>query len=292
MVYAWSERRLMVAGAALLWLAGSTCPALALAGGPGFWEAVRRPALVRYRALIRQAEAAMDEHAWARAAELSERAAALVDDRPEAHLLLGRASLSLHEPTTARKAFGAALGASATALDDPTLAQVAAHAAMLAGDCAFAARVLQRAVGLLDAGRERRQLFTRLGDALLCAGPASLAAALRAYRHALRGSHDPEDQSLPLRLGMALALRRAGEREQARRALSGLSMPERLERSLQNHLLPEPERLARIATGLEAIGDQAGALQAWRDAASLGGPWHAFHSTQASVLPDTGGGSP
>ncbi|MDD9940676.1 MAG: hypothetical protein OXU20_06405 [Myxococcales bacterium] len=252
-----------------------------------FWDRVRDPARGAYDRLVKRAEAALADNDPMAAARHAKVAVAQLPDSATAHRVLGQALLQLDLFGAASDAFAAALARDASALDGhrAQLAQSAGIAAMRGGRYELAARIQQRLATHLPPGEDRRRVFARLGDALLCLGPQRLEQARWAYAHALAGA---ERDDIDLYLGAALATLREGQERDAMLALSELRTAVRLERALHNRVLPEAERLARLAIGLEAIADNRGAANAWAAAAARGGPWQTFHAARASQLNEMG----
>ena len=176
----------------------------------------------------------------------------------------------------------AALAADPAALDEPTDAEAAARIAALAGDHRLASRVLSRAVSRMEAGqRTRGSLYVLLGDMLLAAGPDAResAAGARPLRDAVLAYREGLEQAGELRvrarLGLALALRRAGELDEARNVARDVLVQGGLVEGVlgaDRPLLPLTEVSARAAIALEALGDLEGARAKWTRAAE-GGPW-------------------
>ena len=249
-----------------------------------FWDSVRDPARGAHEQQLRKAQAALASDAPRAALAHAQAAIARMPHLPAGYRLKGQALLALGQFGAASDAFAAALERDDSALDAPDstrTAHAAGVAAMRSGNYALAARVQQRLAARLPPGEDRRRVFARLGDALMCMGPGQLERATWAYTHALSGA-EPDD--IDLYLGAALATLRSGRRQDAMVALSQLRSAVRLEHALHNRILPEAERLARLAVGLAAIGDQRGAAEAWTLAAEQGGPWHAFHVRSAAEL--------
>ncbi len=132
-----------------------------------------------------------------------------------------------------------------------------------------------------------------LGDLRLAAGPGveaatatdALRTAIRAFREGL--SH-PATQTRA-RLGLALALRRAGQLEEARVVAREVLVQGGLVEQVfgaDRPLLPPTELTARAAVALEALGDREGARERWRRAAE-DGPWqaHALAEADAPAMP-------
>ena len=133
------------------------------------------------------------------------------------------------------------------------------------------------------AQRTRGALYVLLGDMLLAAGPdaqdSAAAAGARPLRDAVLAYREGLEQAGELRvrarLGLALALRRAGELDQARNVARDVLVQGGLVESAlgaDRALLPLTEVSARAAIALEALGDLEGAREKWARAAE-GGPW-------------------
>jgi hypothetical protein len=87
-------------------------------------------------------------------------------------------------------------------------------------------------------------------------------------------------------LGLALALRRSGERLESNDVAREVASRGRIDALVAAIPVPEPERAARRAVALAAIGDSAGAAQAWEEALASE-PWrpHVLHELGRGPAP-------
>lgn len=233
-----------------------------------FWDEVKTPGLREQRRLTTQAAAALAAGRNIEALGLADRAIARVDGRADAHLLRAVALGSLARAQDGLTALRRAVELDSRVADAfPDLGERAALVALRADDPELAATVLGRVVARMAATPARQRLEALRGDALLTVGPPRLADALRAFRDALRLA--PQD--LRVRLGLALALRRNGEPDEAAEVIRGTglarSRPDLFVQSLELPL-PRAEIAARRAVGLAAIGDVEGERDAWQEAAT------------------------
>jgi tetratricopeptide (TPR) repeat protein len=278
----------MGASAALTLVLG----ALAAGGAPSrahasdFWERVRSPHLRAYRAHVRSGREALSESRFDAAIAEAEAAIALAPDHAAAHALRARALVAAGGPGAAGAldAVRVAIARDAGAFDDPADAEAATRAAALAGDLALATHILGRAVSRMPpSARQRPRLYLLLGDLLLARGPDYLREAIVALREAQSSTADDRVRA---RLGLALALRRAGRGVEARWVVTDLAVhPHLVESTLgaDRALLPLTEVAARAAIAQEVVGDLAAAAERWRRAAE-GGPWAAHARAELEAL--------
>ncbi|MCB9618534.1 MAG: tetratricopeptide repeat protein [Sandaracinus sp.] len=247
---------------------------LALLGGgrahaSEFWDEVKTPGLRLWRQDMTRARAALRARRLAQAREAASAAIRRLPERAEGWLVRGLAAGEAGELDAARDDLLHARRLDPAALDEPAEGARAGELLARAGSHAEAAEVLGRVLARARSGQARHGLYGLYGDALSVLGPERLEDAERAYREALRDSpHDPRAS-----LGLALVLVRGRDddlewRELARR-IAALG---RLDALLLGLEVPEPERAARRAVVLEALGDAAGARTAWT-AASRDGAW-------------------
>lgn len=249
-----------------------------------FWDEVRTPHVRAVRLRLEHGRDALRAGRGDLALADADAALALAPERAAAHVLRARAlvlSAGAGDPRGV-DAVRAALAADPGALDEPTDAEAAARIAALAGDHRLASRVLARAMSRMEAGqRTRGSLYVLLGDMLLAAGPDAQesAAGARPLRDAALAYREGLEQAGELRvrarLGLALALRRAGELDEARNVARDVLVQGGLVESAlgaDRALLPLTEVSARAAIALEALGDLEGARAKWTRAAE-GGPW-------------------
>jgi tetratricopeptide (TPR) repeat protein len=282
-------RRARVIAAALSALVGCAAasgPSAARAGD--FWERVRSPHLRAYRARVLAGREALAESRFEAAVAEAEAAVALDPDRAAAYVLRARALVAAGGPGApgAVEAVRDAVARDPGAFDEPSDVEAATRAAALAGDLALATQVLGRAVSRMpQSARQRPRFFLLLGDLLLARGPEHVREAIVALREAQGTSADDRARA---RLGLALALRRAGRGLEAQLVVADLVVqPHLVESTLggDRALLPLTEVAARAAIAQEVVGDVAAAAERWRRAAE-GGPWAAQARAEADALSD------
>lgn len=235
-----------------------------------FWDEVRSPGGTAYRQALDEGRRALRSRRFGDALEAAERAVRASPSGAEGYVLEARAAAELGDVRRADAALREAIARDPDALASVDDALPIAEAQAALGAYERAALLLERAVARAVAGPLRRRAFAFLGDLHLARGPEFLADALRCYREALRGTNGLDPRPV---LGLALALRRAGERaesqEIARSAVRG-----DWEGLIAGMLLPPSEKAARRALVLESAGDHDGARRAWHE--SIDGPWRAF----------------
>ena len=242
-----------------------------------FWDEVRAPGLRAYRTALREAEDALARGRASDALEHARQALGRLDARPEAHRMAGRALSDMRRHDQAVEAFERALALDPAALDPPAAATAAATSAIATGALPLEERILRRALGHLS-DEPRGALLVWHGDVLQALGAEHLLGAMLSYREALRSEDADHPRAL---LGLALALHRDGEVDQAEALARQIAEADALERAMARvSPLPLVERVARRALRLDAIGDHAGALAAWRTVAKHAGPWRA-HAERA-----------
>lgn len=252
-----------------------------------FWQEVRTPHVRAYRLRLEHGREALRAGRPDTALEDADAAIALAPERAPAQVLRVRALVLSGGAGDVRvvPAVRAALAADPAAFDEPGDAETAARAVALAGDHALASRVLARAVSRMDATqRSRGRLYVLLGDLWLAAGPERLREAVLAFRE---GVGQAGDDRVRARLGLALALRRAGDFDEARVVAREVLVHGGLVESAlgaDRALLPLTEVSARAAVALEALGDLEGAREKWTHAAE-GGPWQAHALAELARLP-------
>lgn len=263
---------------ALCLVLGLHAPALA----SDFWEEVRTPGLRAYTQLVANARRSFNAAQHTVALGFADEAHALLPTRSEALVVRGRALASMSRLSEAREAFEQALSIRSDALDDSQDAHAAARVAAEAADYALASRILSRAVDREAPGSVRASLYVLLGDVEQCQGREHLRDAVTAYRAGLRTA----GSDLRSRAGLALALRRLGERNDAQTALgSVLATGGRVGSAFTaaRSFLPASEIAAREALLLETLRDEAGARDAWTRAA-VEGPWRSFAEDELRTL--------
>ena len=279
---------------AATWVAAT--PAMA----SDFWDEVKTPGLRVYRQHLRAARTALDGDDFDGARQNASDAIARIEDRPEAHVILGLALGELGRPAEGADAFTRALTLDRGALDTPEDGGQAARIAAMAGQYPLAARILERVLGRMPAVPQRAELYALFGDVLLTLGPSSLRDATIAYGEAYRHTAGGNMRAL---IGLCLALRRSSHGYPAEDDASPSQQPEggrpprdrtrsddsaAVDEGVQMTALlagragldgivvrlpiPATERAARRALIAESQGDHAAAQAAWRDAAA-DGPW-------------------
>jgi tetratricopeptide (TPR) repeat protein len=274
-------------------VAGSTT---APAHAEGFWSQVRTPGLRAYVRHLDAGRAALTEARADDACVDAEAAIALRPDDAPAHALRALALIAASGAGDPRviDAVRRATAADPDIFDTPSQAEAVARAAALAGDTALAASLLLRAGARLEATHpQRARLYVLGGELQLAVGPladdaatrASLDTAIRALREGLGHAA----LSVRARLGLALALRRHGQLEEAQRLAAQALVQGGLVEPLfgaDRALLPPSELAARAAIALEALGDVEGARARWQRAAESG-PWQAHARREAQARPPT-----
>jgi tetratricopeptide (TPR) repeat protein len=253
-----------------------------------FWDEVRTPGLGAYRAEVRRARRALESRHWRDALEAARNATEAVPGRAVAHALEARALGELGQPEAFGRAAKRALELDARVFDDPELGADVARIAAESGQHALAARILERVLGRMPITWRRYELYVLYGDMLLNLGPPHLREAILAYREGLR-----VNRSLRVRaaLGLALALRRAGERLEAHDVARQVAGRGRVDALISALPVPPAEKAARRAVALDAIGDLAGARRAWREA-SHGEHWTAHAQRELRRLDGEAGTGP
>jgi hypothetical protein len=238
------------------------------AAASDFWDAVRDPGSGSMRAHALAAARALASNQAAAALNEAEHALASCAHCPDALVLHGRALAALGRPGEALPQFQRARELAPAALDAETDALAAAGSALRVDQPAFAAAVLQRALGAVGDAATRSRALGMLADALQAQGAAGLTQAIAGYRDASADA----DADPGAAIGLALALFRQGEIEPAlalaRRADAGET-----ERAIFARALPPAELHARIAVLRMALADDEAAERAWRRAGEGGGPW-------------------
>jgi tetratricopeptide (TPR) repeat protein len=259
------------------------------------WERAKSPELRPYCDLL--ASGASKLASGAGGAEQALRAAEEAGRRMPGKLaplvLQGRALSRLGRHEEAWAVLDTARKRDAATLDDPwallALARSAARTRRVAeADEAYRA-LLPRAAAL--PGAERGPVYVEAALVAMARGPSAIDAAIAIFRQARREAQDSA-QTVAW-LGLALALDRAGEREEARALLSerGRTDPRpQLADARARDLVAAPlagELDAAAALALEAI-DPAASRELWKRVAAAGGPW-AEHA-QAQLAPAAGRG--
>lgn len=233
-----------------------------------FWDEVRTPGLTAYRADVESARNALGARRLSQAATLATEATARLPNRPEAFVVRGFARGEAGDVEAATADLLHAIELDESALDEPSIGGRAAEFLARGAHPDVAARVLSRVLGRMRVSALRQVVYALYGDVLLTQGPEHLQEALRAYREAVRGNATPRAE-----LGLALALRRAGDENEWLELARNVAAHGRLDALLESLPVPDTEREARRALVLEATGDMAGARGAWDLA--RGGAWDA-----------------
>ena len=229
-----------------------------------FWDEVRNPGLAAQRIHARRAREALAGNRAELA--LSEADAAIVACAAcaQGQVVRGRALAALGRHGEAVVAFERALQSSAAALDAKAAdALAAAFSASYVGRPEIAVSLLERLLARRPSDDPRA--LCMLADALQAQGPAMLRRAMMIYREAITASAHARRALL----GLALALDRDGAHDEAL-ALARRAAPDS-DPEATGAWLPEPERAARLALWLSAVGDDAAAAAAWQHAAEGGG---------------------
>lgn len=243
-----------------------------------FWEEVRSPGARAFRAEVTRGETALKDKRWREALTAGERASELRAERCEGPWIRGRAHAGMDDVEAAVEHFRAALAREGRCLDAPEHGARAAVVAAAAGATDLAAQVLGRVLSTMEESPRRRALYALYGDVLLTLGPERLADATRAYREVLRRHAD-----MRATLGLALALRRADRPDEAAELALAAAVYGRVDALVARLPVPEAERAARRAVALEALGDTAGAQEAWR-AATEGRVWRSHAEAELQHL--------
>lgn len=249
---------LVLAWAAVMTV-GAPCPAQA----SDFWDEVKNPGVRRYNRLVAEGRGAAAVGRFEDALAEADRAIGHIPDRAEAHVLRGRALGELGRLDEAAEAYDRAYAAGPDSLSSTTEGRGAALILARGGHYGLAARILPNVLGRMLPSSARVELYALYGDVLMSLGPDHLREAVGAYREAVRrgGPHDPRSA-----LGLALALRRTDEVDEARALARGVASRGRLDTILAALPITEAERAARRAIALMAGGDSEGARRAWEEA--------------------------
>jgi len=225
---------------------------------------------------VTRARRALRARRFNRATQLAQHASERLPERPEALVVLGLARGELGDSEHGAAALERALERDPGALDDPLDGGQGADLLARAGHHERASVLLGRLLGRMSEGPNRQSLYVLYGDVLSVLGPERLSDAERAYREALRAvAHDPRAA-----IGLALVLHRQdGDEDEWRQLAELVATRGRVDELLNSLPIPDPERFARKAVALLAIGDRTGARSAWDHARE--GVW-AEHARQAS----------
>lgn len=255
------------------------------AAASDFWEEVRTPGLHAYTHLVTDARRALNTGQNQVALSSSAEAIAILPAMSAAHVIHARALSALERDEEAHVEVRDLLARDSAAFQDTQDALVAARVCAETADYALAATILESAVDREGPGAARATLYIFLADMIQSRGDGHLRDAISAYRIGLRAT--PTDPRA--RVGLALALRRAGERAEAQAALgSMLAMGGRVGQTFAalRSILPATEIAAREGVALEAMNDLVGAREAWTRAGGEG-PWRAFAERALSEVGTT-----
>lgn len=271
-----SRLRLLLSVVAL-WAVGASAPASA----SDFWDEVRSPGLRAYRTSVELAGTALRGGDAARALTAADAAVARIEDRAEGHVLRAQALAELGRRDDALVSLRRGLELDPTAADSPEAGGALARAAASAGEPELGARLLRRVLSAMPRTVRRRHLYLLYGDVSSLLGPAGLREAILAYREAFQASREMDQRA---GLGLALSLLRTGEHAgEARDVAHKAARRGRMDDLFSSSVLPEAERAARLAVGLEALGDVPAARAAWTRARAPG-PFPEFARAQLERL--------
>lgn len=278
---------------------GSARPA-ECAGLDGFrtanvWERAKEPQLRRYCDLLASGTAKLvGEGPLAKdVLAIADDADRLLAGRAAPSVLRGRALLRLGKPQAALDAFTEAVKRDDRALDDPValLAWARANARTRHFDeAAQAYRAALPRTSTLPA-QDRAAASFEAGMIVMAQGPSAIDAAVAMLKQARRDSQDALQVASVV--GLALALDRAGQREEAKAVLAervrdgakALLKDPRVLEALSDAGVPE-ESDALLAMALEGI-DSAAAREAWKkylEGAGGKGPWASHAAGHEGVV--------
>ncbi len=224
--------------------------------------------------------------------DIADAADALVPGRASASVLKGRALLKLGRAADALAAFDEAKRRDDRALDEPVALLAWARANARAGRLAEAVKAYRAALPRTSAltTAERSSASFEAGMAVMAQGPAGVDDAVAMFRQARRDAQDSIQVASVMAL--ALALDRAGQRDEARAVLAGRSRADikalldtRVSDALSDAGVRH-ESDALVAIALEGDGPVA-AKDAWRaylDGAGGKGPWAAHAREHAGSV--------
>jgi tetratricopeptide (TPR) repeat protein len=244
-----------------------------------FWDEVRSPGLGAQRAHVARGRHALAQNQAVLALQHADAAIARRPERADGHVLRGRALGALARHGEATAAFEQALARDPRALDADRDAAAAAQSALIVDRPDLALHVIAGSLARIRDARARSQALLIMADALQAQGPSELRRAIAAYREALVDI-EHEKQAM---LGLALALHRAGEHDEA------FALAQRAGVKPDPTWLSRHEYAARTALWLFAIGDRPAAEQAWTRAAEGG---HVWGEHARSALAQTRAGEP
>ena len=248
--------------------------------GANVWERAKSPALRRYCDLLASGASKLAS-GGAMAADvltIADEADRALPGRAAPSVLRGRAAARLARWPDAYAAMRAARARDERSMDDPAALLAWARSSLRTGHADEAREayraLLPRASSL--AAADRGAAYVEAGLLAMARGPAGLDDAVAVFRE---GRRDAQDASQVIcALGLALALDRAGERDEARAVASERvhADPRATIADAKGHQLVAPafdaEVLALAAEGLESI-DPPQARDAWRRYAESGATW-------------------
>lgn len=245
------------------------------------WERAKSPELRRYCDLVANASSKLvGTSSMAQSAlDDARQAEGILPGRAAPRALEGRALAALGRLDQALVALQDAKERDSGVLDDPQALFAWARVLARTGhmrESVSAYRTLLPRASALSSG-DRFVATTEAGLVALACGPSTVDEAVAAFRESLRASRtDAETVAV---LGLALALDRRGEADEARALLAsrrgGDPRPALSARRARELLSAAPvETEALIALGLEAI-DPAAARESWERylASAPAGPW-------------------
>lgn len=248
------------------------------------WERAKEPQLRRYCDLLASGTAKLVNAGVLvkEVPQIADEADRLLPGRAAPLVLKGRAFLRLDKPKEALSALEEANKRDDRALDDPVALLAWARANARTGKLDEAARAYRAALPRTSAlsAQERSSASFEAGLTVMAQGKPGIDDAVAMFRQARRDAQDA--MQIASVVGLALALDRAGLREEARAVLAervrGDAKPmlsdARVTESLADAGVPH-EADALLATALEAV-DASASREGWqRYLAGAGGkgPW-------------------
>jgi len=257
------------------------------------WERAKSPELRHYCDLVANASSKLVGTSTMAQSALDDarQAEGVLPGRAAPRALEGRALAALGRLDQALAALQDAKGRDAGVLDDPqTLlawARVLARTGHTQESVSAYRTLLPRASALSSA--DRFVATTEAGLVAMACGPSTVDEAVAAFRESLRASQtDAETVAV---LGLALALDRRGEADEARALLSNRRRGDPRSvlsgRRARELLSAAPfETQALIALGLETI-DPSAARESWESylSSAPAGPWAAHVRAHLAALP-------
>lgn len=261
------------------------------------WERAKSPNLRRYCDLLASGTAKLVGHGPSTLVQevlpIADEAERLLPGRPSASVLKGRAYLRLGRAEDALASLGEAKRRDDRALDDPVALLAWARANARTGHLAEAAQAYRAALSRISAlsPQERAAASFEAGLAVMAQGAAGIDDVLAMFRQSRRDAQGA--MQVAAIAGLALALDRAGQREEARAILA-----ERVRTDIQP-VLSDPRVVQALADAgaaqedpaLFAIAaegfDASAARDAWRrylEGPGGKGPW-ADHARERAGAP-------